>query len=572
MRHRPTIASAMPKPGRVKTAAVITERSSKITDERPAEERGWITTTRTLRPPPIAWSPFVRYGTAIAIVLVAAALRIALDPVWGAGVPYITFYPAVMLAAWLGGLGPGVVATALSALLAHYFWVLPSFTIADALSLFFFALMGVFISVLNEAWRRSTRAALDAEERLRAVALERTRLLEAERTVLAREQTARAEIERASRLKDEFLAVLSHELRTPLNAVLGYAHLLRSGSLPSERAKHAIDAIHRNAQAQARLVESLLDLSRVMAGKLELNLEPLDVSKVVDAAVDVVRPDAETKGVALDVPPTRGATVLTGDAGRLQQVFWNLLSNAIKFTPRAGHVHVSIGADNGNATIKVSDDGQGIRRDFLPFVFDRFKQADTDKGRPSAGLGLGLALVREIVHAHGGTVLAESLGEGRGSTFTVALPLSVAALTNSESVSAVDNAFESLPRFDILIVDDDGDVRDLLSLLLESRGARVLAVSSAADALEAIGTRTPDVLLADLRMPDEDGYSLIRKIRACEQETNSGHLPAIAVTADATATDRERAVAAGYDGHVGKPIDPNVLARAIVKVVRADNA
>jgi CheY-like chemotaxis protein/two-component sensor histidine kinase len=375
-------------------------------------------------------------------------------------------------------------------------------------------------------------------------------------------------------LKDEFLAVLSHELRTPLNAVLGYAHLLAAGTLSPERTTHALAAIERNAKAQARLVESLLDLSRVMAGKLELNLERVDLAAIVDAAVDVIRPEAEEKRITLDVLPSPDPIVLVGDAGRLQQVFWNLLSNAMKFTPAGGTISVAVHVQQKVVEVRVTDNGRGISPDFLPYVFDRFKHADSPKGRRSMGLGLGLALVREIVQGHGGTVGAESEGDGHGSSFRVTLPL---ALVPGDSVASAGaaprNSFlASLPQLNVLIVDDDGDVRDVLTLLLVSHGATVRAVVSAAEALDAIHMVRPDVLLADIGMPEEDGYSLIRKIRAHERERNATRLPAIAVSAYATLADREQASTAGYDGHVSKPIDADVLTQAIAKVAALENA
>jgi len=391
--------------------------------------------------------------------------------------------------------------------------------------------------------------------------------------LLVREQTARAEVERASQLKDEFLAVLSHELRTPLNAVIGYAHLLSSGVLSPERASHAIQAIERNAQSQARLVESLLDLSRIMAGKLELDLQRLDLSRIVDAAADVIRPDAEVKGVGLEIVGPASPIALIGDGGRLQQVLWNLLSNAVKFTPREGRVTIRCAEQNAHVRIEISDTGRGISPEFLPYVFDRFSQSDGESRGSKAGLGLGLALVREMVYAHGGAVVAESRGEGCGSTFVVTLPQSTGAdaLAPDEPHTRTADPVESLAQLEILIVDDDGDVRNLLAHLLESRGAVPRTVSSAAEALDAIGQRRPDVLLSDLRMPDEDGYSLIRKLRADESERQRERLPAIAVTAYASPSDRERALAAGYDAHVAKPVEPEDLARAIVTVAKGSS-
>jgi PAS domain S-box-containing protein len=403
---------------------------------------------------------------------------------------------------------------------------------------------------------------------------ERKQVEEQRAQLLVREQTSRTEMERAGQLKDEFLAVLSHELRTPLNAVLGYAQLLGTDALSAEGTSHAIAAIRRNAQAQARLVESLLDLSRIMAGKLELDVEHLDVARLVDAAVDVVRPDAKAKEIRLDVVMPTVVSSLAGDSGRLQQVFGNVLSNAIKFTPRGGRVGVQVVDQGDRVSIQISDTGRGIGADFLPYVFDRFKQADDPTRRSRAGLGLGLALVREMVQAHGGTVEAESPGDGQGSTFTITLPLSIALPAQSDdsgSAAWPETVSESLARLDIVLVDDHADARDLLSLLLQMRGATVRSVSSAAGALEAIALRRPDVLLADVGMPDVDGYSLIRKVRANDRQRGV-HLPAIAVTAYATIADRERAIAEGYDGHVAKPVDPHALARTIARVVKTPEA
>jgi PAS domain S-box-containing protein len=394
--------------------------------------------------------------------------------------------------------------------------------------------------------------------------------LEQERAaLLAREQAARGEMERASRLKDEFLAVLSHELRTPLNAVLGYSNLLNAGLLPPERTVHALEAIQRNARAQARLVESLLDLSRIMAGKLELDLEAVWLLPIIAAAMDVVRPEAESKGITMTVAQSRDDAVVVGDAGRLQQVFWNLLSNAVKFTPRGGRVDVTVATRDREAHIEVHDTGQGIKQEFLPYVFERFSQAEGQPRRSPTGLGLGLALVREMVQAHRGSVTVASSGEGGGSTFTVVLPLSSSSETprEPEGGRAVEGATHAdLRGAEVLVVDDEKDVRDLLRIVLESRGATVLTASSAAEALHIIRKHRPDVLLADLRMPEEDGYALIYQLRMREREAKEAPLPAVAVTAYATAADRERAIAAGFDWHVTKPVDPGDLARAILKV------
>jgi PAS domain S-box-containing protein len=393
-------------------------------------------------------------------------------------------------------------------------------------------------------------------------------------TDISARKRVEAEVERASRLKDEFLAVLSHELRTPLNAVVGYAHLLASGALRPERARHAVEAIQRNALAQARLVESLLDLSRVLAGKLELDLAPLDLAKVLDAAIDVIRPEADAKRIVVDPGPLSDAIAMVGDANRLQQVFWNLLSNAVKFTPECGRIQIRVTRDDAHVHIQVTDTGQGMPPEFLPYVFDRFRQEDTRRGKSPSGLGLGLAVAREMVQAHAGTVVAHSDGEGQGSTFTVTLPTTLqepsrGQLTADDAESA---EVSSLAGLDVLVVDDDGDVRELFSFLLESRGATVRAASSANEALEAAHRKRPDVILADVRMPDEDGYSLIRKLRAQERQRQLAPVPAVAVTAYASAADKEKAIAAGYDWHVAKPIDPSALTRLIARLANLENA
>jgi CheY-like chemotaxis protein len=300
----------------------------------------------------------------------------------------------------------------------------------------------------------------------------------------------------------------------------------------------------------------------------------VDVPALVHAAVDVLQPDADAKGVTIEVIVPAADVTLVGDGARLQQVLWNLLSNAVKFTPKDGRISIRVNKGTSEVRIEFTDTGQGSSAGLLPLVFDRFKQGEEEKRRAPRGLGLGLALVREMVQAHGGTVVADSLGEGRGSTFTVTLPTDPSKMVGPRKMHA-DHAqpvIDALPRVEILIVDDEADARDLLTLLLESRGANVRAVSSAEEAVKAIRERTPDVLLADVGMPDEDGLSLIRRVRAQEREQRQHHLPAIAVTAYASGGDREHAITAGYDGHVAKPIDPNELARMIVKVAEAENA
>ena len=406
----------------------------------------------------------------------------------------------------------------------------------------------------------ASKIARDITERRQAEA-ERAQLLE-------REQQARAEIERAGRMKDDFLAVLSHELRTPLNAVMGYTQLLTSGALQGDDVAHAYQAIQRNAQAQARLVESLLDLSRVLAGKLELNSEALDLSSVVAQAVDALRPEALKRHISLELVDASGIRVFA-DAARLQQVFWNLLSNAIKFTPAGGRVMVRMEVDADDVSVRVEDNGHGIPASLLPFVFDRFKQGEGESARSRSGLGLGLALVREMVHAHKGTVTAESAGEGRGSTFIVRLPLFLSRqIAAPDIVQSIRKDVDlAALRPDVLVVDDERDARDMLALMLETCGANVRSVGSAVEAFEAMAEQRPDVLLADLGMAVEDGYSLIRRWRLKEKEDHCPRIAAIAVTAYASSTDRERALMAGYNWHIAKPVDARELVRVIAAVI-----
>jgi PAS domain S-box-containing protein len=732
------------------------------------------------------------YAVALGVTAISVSLRLALEPIWGVSLPYITLVPAIMLSGWLGGFGPGVVATLASAVCAAYFWLEPRRTLLvlnadDWLGLFVFVVIGLLISAMNEAWRRANRALAESRQRLdftlssigeavittdpdgrvtllNAVAerltgwpatqaagrplhevfvvvreqdggdaasisqtflvsrdglsipidsnvvpitppdgrtpgtvmvfrdaterrriefdrelqdrlarelaaivessddaivskdLEGTirswnrgaermfgytaaevigrsiriiipeerwgeedhvlslirsgqkvdhfetirrrkdgselavsltispihsaagivigaskiardiserKLAEHERAeLLAREQSARQEMERASGLKDDFLAVLSHELRTPLNAVLGYSHLLGSGSLPPSRVAHAIAAIQRNARAQARLVESLLDLSRIMAGKLDLNFEEIDLVSVLDAAVDALRPEAEANGIVFEWTSPHEPVSLAGDAARLQQVFWNLFSNAIKFTRGPGRVAIAVAPGPDHVRVGVTDEGQGIEPAFLPHVFERFRQGQDNRSK--AGLGLGLALVREMVQAHGGTVVAESAGDGRGSTFSVTLPLKTTAKTIvPHAVRAAGHPGSGVWDREILVVDDERDSREFLALLLVGLGARVRTAGSTMEALATMRQQAPHILLADLGMPDEDGYSLIQRWRDHEQQQQSVRVPAIAVTASATPNDRERAIAAGFDAHVAKPVDSDMLVAAI---------
>ncbi|HEX4997445.1 MAG TPA: ATP-binding protein [Terriglobia bacterium] len=379
------------------------------------------------------------------------------------------------------------------------------------------------------------------------------------------ERAAARKAEEANRAKDEFLALLSHELRTPLSAILGWAAILRTGRLPSEQANHAFEVIERNAKAEVQLVDSLLDLSRIVAGQLTLDMAPVDLSPIVEGVVDSLKPGAVAKGVSLELELPAAPLIVTGEAGRLRQIVSNIVSNAVKFTPQGGHVRACLNLSLSGIEFQVIDDGEGISAEFLPVVFERFRQARSARTRPHGGLGLGLAIVRELVHAHGGTVRAESPGAGQGSTFTVTFPAPAgvaAPLTATPSQEKIGDE-RSIAKLRVLVADDDEDTRELVAFTLESRGAVVQKASSAGEAVQLIRQSAPDVLIADIGMPHEDGYALIRKLRRLEQDEVRRRLPAIALTAYASVTDREQALSAGYDLHLKKPVRPADLAAAV---------
>ena len=383
------------------------------------------------------------------------------------------------------------------------------------------------------------------------------------------------EAQRVNRVKDEFLATLSHELRTPLNAILGWARLLRLGKLDENARVRALDTIERNASAQAQLIEDLLDVSRIISGKFQVEASPVDLPSITEAALDAVRLAAEAKSIDL-VARLDPVPQITGDPTRLQQVVWNLLSNAIKFTPKGGWVRVSLATVDSYVEIEVADNGEGIRADFLPYVFDRFRQADGTTTRQHSGLGLGLAIVRHLVELHGGSVRAESEGEGRGALFSVRLPvaavrpkLSGAHGGDPDETSHIRRSFASdgilpLAGLHVLVVDDETDARELVAAVLTESGAHVIAVASVAEALRSVQRHRPDVLVSDIGMPCEDGYSLMRKLRAMEKTV--GRIPAAALTAYATVQDRTRALFAGYSSHLPKPIDPAELTAVVANL------
>ena len=416
-----------------------------------------------------------------------------------------------------------------------------------------------------------------------AIAIDNARLYErTQRAVkerealLAREQEARQQAEIASRSKDEFLGLLSHELRTPLNAILGWTRMLISSQMDEQTVANAVETIDRNARLQSRLIEDMLDVSRIMSGKLRLDAQPVDLTTVISAAVDTLRPAADAKQIRVYVVLDYGAGLVLGDPVRLQQIVWNLLSNAIKFTPKAGSIKVYLERVNSHLDITVSDTGPGIDEEFLPFVFERFRQADSSTTKKYGGLGLGLAIVRQLVELHGGTVEAANL-QDNGAIFTVRLPIMVtrqqtarqsAELAHANSLSSRFEEFDCPTELDgvkILAVDDEPDARLLLSTILEQCGAEVKTCESAAAALDLLKEFKPDILVSDIGMPEEDGYSLIKKVRAAE--AGRKRMPAVALTAFARVEDRLKALSAGYNMHVPKPVEPAELTTVIASLI-----
>lgn len=397
-------------------------------------------------------------------------------------------------------------------------------------------------------------------------------LIEQRAQALERERAARTELERASLMKDEFLAVVSHELRSPLNAILGWSRLLRTRTFDPQKTEQALASIERNAQAQTQLIEDLLDISRIIRGQVRLDLRPTHLISCVQAAIDTIRPAATTKSIALSCHSMPDADLVSGDPERLQQIVWNLLSNAVKFTPTHGRIEVRVQAVHSMAQIQVTDSGKGISADFLPYIFERFRQEDATTTRTQGGLGLGLAIVRNLVELHGGTIHVDSAGEGQGTTFTVRLPLLLSALSN-QSISyqglhrqtMVDTVLD-LSNIQVLIVDDERDTREFLQVALEQYGARVLSAASASEAWQFLQTHKPDILLSDVGMPDEDGFALIRRIRSLPP-SQSGQIPAAALTAYAREGDRLEALAAGFHMHIPKPIEPIQLLTVIMKLL-----
>ena len=406
----------------------------------------------------------------------------------------------------------------------------------------------------------ASKIARDITDQKRAL-LERDRLLEAERA-------ARAEAERASRVKDDFVAMVSHELRTPLNAILGWTQLMARSVGDTALVQRGLDVVARNTRLQAQLISDLLDISRILAGKLTVEMESVDLGSIVHSAIETLEAEAKTKGVALDQSMAEMPAMVVGDPARLQQVVWNLLSNAIKFTPAGGHVRVEMRLTGARAAVSVADDGAGIRPEFLPHVFDRFHQADRSITRRYGGLGLGLSIVKHLVDVHGGTVRAESPGEGQGSTFTITLPASAGVPSYDRRIrphAGEPEGTSLLHTIRVLVVEDERDTLDFLTRLLEAQGAIVLSASTAKEALSIVRAEAPDVLISDIGLPEMDGYDFIQHVR---RENVPAHgIPAIALTAYARTEDRMRALRAGFQAHMAKPVEPAELIATVASFV-----
>ena len=424
-----------------------------------------------------------------------------------------------------------------------------------------------------EASVAQTEAARLHVEELSKYISELQRSEEAREQLLLRAERARTEAEAANRIKDEFLATLSHELRTPLTSLLGWSSVLREARRDEKVLNQGLEAIDRNARVQAQLIDDLLDVSRIVSGKLNLDVRPLDITSVARAAINVVRPAADAKGIVLEYWAEAGLGAICADSARLHQIIWNLLSNAVKFTPSGGRIHVRVEQDGADVRFTVKDTGQGIDPEFLPRVFDRFRQADSSTTRSFGGLGLGLAIVRHLVELHGGTVSAQSDGVNKGATFSATFPLLTdrtepIAVAQSGDVGTLE--FRSLDGLRVLLVDDEPESREIISTVIMRTGAEVTACTTASEALTKLADWKPDVILSDIAMPDEDGYSFIGKVRSLPRE-KGGEIPAAALTAYARDVDRRQALAAGYQMHIAKPIGASQLVNIVARLAGRDS-
>jgi signal transduction histidine kinase/CheY-like chemotaxis protein len=426
-----------------------------------------------------------------------------------------------------------------------------------------------YLKNIEASVAQTEAARLHVEELSRYIS-ELQRSEEARGHLLVRAERARAEAEAANRIKDEFLATLSHELRTPLTSLLGWSSVLREAKRDEKVLNQGLDAIDRNARVQAQLIDDLLDVSRIVSGKLNLDVRPLDISSVTRAAINVVRPAADAKSITLDYWAEPGLGAISADSARLQQIIWNLLSNAVKFTPQGGKITIRVQQEKAHAKLTVRDTGQGIDAEFLPRVFDRFRQADSSTTRSFGGLGLGLAIVRHLVELHGGTVSAESAGVGKGAKFSTTFPLlkdRAEAVVPGTELNAAE--VRSLDGLRVLLVDDEPEAREIISTVIGRTGAEVKTCISASEALMKMAEWRPDVILSDIAMPEEDGYSFIGKVRSLPRE-KGGETPAAALSAYARDEDRMQALAAGYQMHIAKPIGASQLVTMVAKLAGRD--
>lgn len=501
----------------------------------------------------------LRYGIAVLSVALALLLTLLL---WTLMQPnrFLLLFVAVIFSSWIGGLRPGLLA-ALLAMLSDLLFLPSAYPSMPGFDNLLRLGMLVFVSLL-----------------VGSLSASRKRIQEERDALLARELAARAAAEQANRSKDEFLATVSHDLRTPLTSILIWVRMLNSGKLDEETSAHALDTIAGNVKSLSQLIDDLLDVSRIVSGKLRIDARPLELKSVIGSAINVVRPTADAKSIEVETMIDPSVKLVLGAPDRLQQVLWNLLSNAIKFTPAKGRVEVRLAYASAHALVTVRDNGCGISAESLPHIFERsFQSKERGEDR---GLGLGLAIVRRLVERHGGTVGAESAGLGRGATFTVKLPLMTAqsldadfAIRN-ESMTSEGPANRNLPTamlagLRILIVDDDRDAREVVATALAHEGAQVTEAASCSEALDAIARaashKLPELLVSDIAMPGDDGYVLIRKVRALDEECG-GKIPALALTAHAKAEDRERALRAGFQAYLAKPVELTELVTTVARL------
>lgn len=501
----------------------------------------------------------LRYGLAIASFALILGASYVIEWVSPFRIDLTSLIIIAMIAsAWYLGLGPGLVLAVILELTLDYMSRPPATGRTVAI---IFNRMILFTSVV---WFASSRRR--AEEKLR----EQSQLLQ---VALEREQAARTQAETADRLKEEFLATVSHELRTPLSAILGWASMLNFSKLDTETTSNALSVIERNAKAQAKIVGDILDVSSIVKGKLRIDARPVEFANIVRSAVDTLQLAADAKAISLSVSLDPEAGVVAADPDRLQQIVWNLVANAIKFTPMGGRVVVQLARAGSHLVLTVSDNGTGIDSEFLPHVFERFRQADSSTTRKHGGLGLGLAIVRHLVELHGGTVSVESSGTGQGAKFTVRLPAAAVptptpidlVVQTDEDANGDSAEVPDLAGLRVLLVDDEPDTLEILRVMLNQFGANVRGAASTNDALEAFLAWKPDVLVSDLGMPGEDGFALIGKVRALTPE-QGGDIPAAALTAHVREEDRTKALAAGYQTHLKKPVDPTKLAAAVARL------